>query len=50
MRAALELVAGPHEIVAVEGAGHDLGGKSAAAVRVAGAALAAFLPFAKLVP
>jgi len=50
MRAALALIAGPHEIVAIEGAGHDLGGKGPAAARVAGAALAAFLQFAKLVP
>jgi predicted alpha/beta-hydrolase family hydrolase len=49
MRAALALIAGPHEIVAIEGAGHDLGGKGSHA-RVAGTALAAFLQFAKLVP
>lgn len=49
MRAALASIAGPHEIVAIEGAGHDLGGKGSAAP-VAGAALAAFLQFAKLVP
>ncbi|MGD0437338.1 MAG: alpha/beta fold hydrolase [Bryobacteraceae bacterium] len=50
MRAALALIAAPHEIVAIEGAGHDLGGKGPAAARVAGTALAAFLQFAKLVP
>jgi predicted alpha/beta-hydrolase family hydrolase len=50
MRAALALIAGPHEIVAVEGAGHDLGGKGPAAARVANTALAAFQQFAKLVP
>jgi uncharacterized protein len=49
MRAALALIAGPHEIVAIEGAGHDLGGKGKCAT-VASAALAAFLQFAKLVP
>jgi predicted alpha/beta-hydrolase family hydrolase len=49
MRAGLALVAGPHELVALEGAGHDLGGKGSAA-RVAGTALAALLQFAKLVP
>jgi len=41
MRAALELIAGPHELVAIEGAGHDLGGKGAAG-RAAAAALAAW--------
>jgi predicted alpha/beta-hydrolase family hydrolase len=49
MRAGLALVAGPHELVALEGAGHDLGGKGSAA-RMAGTALAALLQFAKLVP
>jgi len=49
MRAALDLVAGPHEIVVVEGVGHDLGGKGSSA-RVAGRVLEAFLQFAKLVP
>jgi predicted alpha/beta-hydrolase family hydrolase len=49
MRTALALVAGPHQLVAIEGAGHDLGGKGSAA-RVAETALAAFLQFAKLVP
>jgi predicted alpha/beta-hydrolase family hydrolase len=48
MRAAFASIAGPHEIVAIEGAGHDLGKGSHA--RVAGTALAAFLQFAKLVP
>jgi uncharacterized protein len=47
MRAALDLIAGPHEIVAVEGAGHDLGGKGAAA-RVAEMALDAFRRFGKI--
>jgi predicted alpha/beta-hydrolase family hydrolase len=47
MRAALELIAGPHEIAVIEGAGHDLGGKGTAA-RVAGTVVAAFLQFAKL--
>jgi predicted alpha/beta-hydrolase family hydrolase len=41
MRAALELIAGPHELVAIEGAGHDLGGKGGAG-RAAAAALAAW--------
>jgi len=41
MRAAIALIAGPHEIVAVEGAGHDLGGKGSA-VRVAGRVVDAF--------
>jgi uncharacterized protein len=31
MRTALELIPGPHELVPIEGAGHDLGGKAAAA-------------------
>jgi predicted alpha/beta-hydrolase family hydrolase len=31
MRAALELISGPHEIVVIEGAGHDLGGKGSSA-------------------
>lgn len=50
MRAALASIAGPHEIVAIEGSGHDLGAKGPAAARVAATALAAFLQFAKLVP
>jgi len=50
MHAALASIAGPHEIVAIEGAGHDLGAKGPAAARVAATALAAFLQFAKLVP
>jgi predicted alpha/beta-hydrolase family hydrolase len=41
MRAALELIEGPHELVAIEGAGHDLGGKGGAG-RAAAAALAAW--------
>jgi uncharacterized protein len=41
MGAALRLIAGPHELVTIEGAGHDLGGKPAAG-RVAAAALAAW--------
>jgi predicted alpha/beta-hydrolase family hydrolase len=41
MQAALELIAGPHELVAIEGAGHDLGGKRGVA-RAAAAALAAW--------
>ena len=38
MRAALETIAAPHELVAVEGAGHDLGG-TRSAERIAVAAL-----------
>ncbi len=41
MRAALDLIAGPHELVAIAGASHDLGGKGAAG-RAAAAALAAW--------
>jgi predicted alpha/beta-hydrolase family hydrolase len=41
MRAALELIAGPHQLVAIEGAGHDLGAKGTAAL-VAATTLAAF--------
>ncbi len=41
MRSATASLAGPHEIVVIEGAGHDLGGKSSAA-RVAQTALDAF--------
>ena len=48
MRGALALIAGPHEIVAVEGTGHDLGGKGSAAVRVAGMVLEAFLQFGEI--
>ncbi len=44
MRAAVGLLAGPHEIVVVDGAGHDLGGKGSAA-RVAGMVVEAFLRF-----
>ncbi|HXM41766.1 MAG TPA: alpha/beta family hydrolase [Bryobacteraceae bacterium] len=44
MRAALLLIAGPHEIVVVEGAGHDLGGTGSYA-RVAGRVVAAFREF-----
>ena len=47
LRAALTLIPGPHEFVAIEGAGHDLGGKSSSA-RVAATALDRFLQFAKL--
>ena len=47
MRAALALIAGPYEIVAIEGAGHDLGGKGPAAARVAATALDAFQQFGK---
>jgi len=47
MRAALALIAGPYEIVAIEGAGHDLGAKGPAAARVAATALDAFLQFGK---
>src|ERR1039457_1089943 len=48
MRAAVALIPGPHEIVAVEGAGHDLGGKGSAAARVAGMVLEAFLQFGEI--
>jgi predicted alpha/beta-hydrolase family hydrolase len=41
MRGAVELIAGPHEIVSIEGAGHDLGGKRSAA-RVAETVVEAF--------
>ena len=41
MQAALELIAGPHQLVAIEGAGHDLGAKGTAG-QVAATALAAF--------
>jgi len=50
MRAAVALIAGPHELIAIEGAGHDLGGKGSPAARTAATALAAFQQFAKLVP
>jgi len=43
MRAALELIAGPHELVAIEGAGHDLGGKRGGG-RAAAAAMAVWTP------
>jgi hypothetical protein len=36
MRAALALIAGPHEMVVVEGAGHDLGGARVAGMVVEG--------------
>ena len=49
MRAALELIPGPHELVAIEGAGHDLGGRGSSA-QVAATALDAFRGFSKLVP
>ena len=41
MQAALELIAGPHQLVTIERAGHDLGGKGGG-VRAAAAALAAW--------
>ena len=41
MRSATASLAAPHEVVVIEGAGHDLGGKSSAA-RVAQTALDAF--------
>ena len=44
MGAALKLLTGPHKLLIVEGAGHDLGGKRAAA-RVAGLALEEFRPW-----
>jgi uncharacterized protein len=50
MRAALARIAGPHELVAIEGVGHDLGGKGSQAARTAATALDAFRQFAKLVP
>ncbi|MGO4879306.1 MAG: alpha/beta fold hydrolase [Bryobacteraceae bacterium] len=49
MREATAAIPGPHEIVAIEGAGHDLGGKGSQA-RVAAAAVDAFLHFAMLLP
>jgi predicted alpha/beta-hydrolase family hydrolase len=48
MRAALELIAGPHELVAIESAGHDLG--RGAGARAAATVLEAFQRFAKLEP
>lgn len=45
MRVAIESLGGPREIVAVEGAGHDLGGKGAL-TRVAGMVVEAFRQFA----
>lgn len=47
MRAATALIAGPHEIVVIEGAGHDLGGKGSAG-RVAGRVVEAFRQFGKI--
>jgi uncharacterized protein len=44
MRAALGLIAGRHELVVIEGAGHDLGGKGSVG-RVAGVALENFRRF-----
>lgn len=44
MRTALELIPGPHEIVPIHGAGHDLGGKAAAA-KVAALALSILLNY-----
>jgi len=49
MREATAAIAGPHEIVVIDGAGHDLGGKGSQA-QVAAVAVDAFLHFAKLVP
>ena len=49
MRDALRMLAGPHELVEIGNAGHDLGGKSRAA-RVANTAVDAFVRFAMLVP
>jgi len=46
MRAAIALIGGPHEIVVVEGTGHDLGGKGSV-VRVAGRVVEAFVQFGK---
>jgi len=48
MRAALATIGGTNRLIAVEGAGHDLGGKGSY-VGVAQTALDAFLQFAKLV-
>ncbi len=47
MRAALAGIAGPHGLVVIEGAGHDLGGKGSGA-KTANAAVEAFVQFAKL--
>ena len=47
MRVAVALIGGPCEIVAVEGAGHDLGGKGSL-VRVAGMVLEAFRRVGKM--
>lgn len=47
MRGAVALIGGPHEIVLVEGAGHDLGGKGSSA-RVAGTVVEAFQRFRKM--
>jgi predicted alpha/beta-hydrolase family hydrolase len=44
MRAALQLIAGPHELVTIDGTGHDLGAKSKGS-RVAGIAVDAFRAF-----
>ena len=44
MRSALQLISAPHEIVSIEGAGHDLGSKGSAA-KVAAQALQAFKPW-----
>jgi hypothetical protein len=41
MQTALELLAGPHELITIQGAGHDLGGKGSAP-RIAGVALEAW--------
>jgi predicted alpha/beta-hydrolase family hydrolase len=44
MRAAVQSIPGPHQILTVERAGHDLGGKGSLA-RVAATVLQAFLQF-----
>ena len=49
MRDALQLLAGPHELVEIEGTGHDLGGKARAA-RTATTVVDALMRFAMLVP
>jgi uncharacterized protein len=46
MRAAISGIGGPHEMVVVEGAGHDLGGKGSH-TRVAGRVVEAFVQFAE---
>jgi predicted alpha/beta-hydrolase family hydrolase len=44
MEAALPVMAGPHELIVIDGAGHDLGGAKTA-VRVAARVVEAFLRF-----